>query len=218
LVFGFSSDVLCSKTRLPLNPSEEKTLSLIDGQQAVKEILKSSGLTSRLFQKSLYCLIRLGLVDTVSQQRPMSRENSYIIRLYLNLLLIVEAAYRQGIGERTQKVLKQCVTDMASPGKALFSDLDLVNGNPESAAKRIAVHFMEQKTLGDGRLMLLTSFSKLLYLLIMRMKKLLGKKRAMKTIQEMIRAMVHFDPGKKHAETLLYAKKNLEDLARQIQS
>jgi len=164
MVFGLSSDVLSSKTRLPLNPSEEKNLSLIDGQQAAKEILKSSGLTSRLFQKSLYCLIRLGLVDTVSQQRPMSRENSYIIRLYLNLLLIVEAAYRQEIGKRSQKVLKRCVTDMASPGKALFSDLDLVNGNPESAAKRIAVHFMEQKTLSDGRLMLLTSFSKLLYL------------------------------------------------------
>jgi len=218
MVFGLSSDVLSSKTRLPLNPSEEKNLSLIDGQQAAKEILKSSGLTSRLFQKSLYCLIRLGLVDTVSQQRPMSRENSYIIRLYLNLLLIVEAAYRQEIGKRSQKVLKRCVTDMASPGKALFSDLDLVNGNPESAAKRIAVHFMEQKTLSDGRLMLLTSFSKLLYLLIMRMKELLGKKRALKTIQEMIRALVHFDPGKKNLETLLYAKKNLEDLARQMQS
>jgi hypothetical protein len=77
---------------------------------------------------------------------------------------------------------------------------------------------MEQTTLRDGRLVLLTSFSKLLYLLIMRMKKLLGKKRALKTIREMIRALVHFDPGKKNAETLLYAQKNLEDLARQMQS
>lgn len=218
MVFGLCSDVLSGKARPPLNPSEEKTLSLIDGQQTAKELLKSSGLTSRLFQKSLYCLIRLGLVDTVYQQRPISRENSYIIRLYLNLLLIAEAAYRQEIGKRSQKVLKQCVTDMTFPGKALFSELDLVNENPESAAKKIAFHFMEQTTLRDGRLVLLTSFSKLLYLLIMRMKKLLGKKRALKTIQEMIRALVHFDPGKKNAETLLYAQKNLEDLARQMQS
>jgi len=50
------------------------------------------------------------------------------------------------------------------------------------------------------------------------MKKLLGKKRAMRTIQEMIHALVHFDPGKKHPETMLYAKKNLEDIARQMQS
>jgi hypothetical protein len=218
MVFGLSSDVLSGKARPPLNPSEEKTLSLIDGQQAAKEILKSSGLTSRLFQKSLYCLIRLGLVDTVYHQRPISRENAYIIRLYLNLLLIVEAAYRQEIGKRAQKVLKQCVADMTLPGKALFSDLDLVNEKPESAAKQISAHFMEQRTLSDERLVLLTSFSKLLYLLITRMRKLLGKKRAMRTIQEMIHALVHFDPGKKHPETMLYAKKNLEDIARQMQS
>jgi hypothetical protein len=157
-------------------------------------------------------------VDKVSRQQPISRENLYIIRLYLNLLLIVEAACRQEIGKRAQKVLKQCVADMTLPGKALFSDLDLVNEKPESAAKQISAHFMEQRTLSDERLVLLTSFSKLLYLLITRMRKLLGKKRAMRTIQEMIHALVHFDPGKKHPETMLYAKKNLEDIARQMQS
>jgi hypothetical protein len=218
MVFGLSSDVSSLKAELPLNPSEEKTLSLINGRHTAKEILKSSGLTSRFFQKSLYGLIRLGLVDKVSQQQPISRENLYIIRLYLNLLLIGHAACRQEIGKRSQKILKQCVADMTLPGKALFSDLDLVNENLELAARKIGDHFMAQKTLSEERLVLLTSFSKLLYLLIMRMKKLLGKKRAMKTIQDMIRALVHFDPGKKHAETMLYSKKNLEDLARQLQS
>jgi hypothetical protein len=217
-VFRLSSDVSSCKARLPLNPSEEKTLSLIDGQKTAKEILNSSGLTSRLFQKSLYFLIRLGLVDTVHQERRISLEHSHIIRLYLNLLLIVEANYRQEIGKRSQKVVKKCLTDMALPGKALFSDLDLAHENLESAAKKIGAHFMEQKTLSDGRLVLLTSFSKLLYLLIMRMKKLLGKKRAMKTIEEMIHALVHFDPGKKNPETMLYVTRNLEDLVRQMRS
>jgi len=217
-VFSLSSDVSSCKARLPVNPSEEKTLSLIDGQKTAKEILKSSGLTSRLFQKSLYFLIRLGLVDTVPQQRRISSEHSHIIRLYLNLLLIVEANFRQEIGKRSQKVFNKCVTDMAFPGKALFSDLDLVNENPESAAKKIGAHFTGQKTLSDARLVLLTSFSKLLYLLIMRMKKLLGKKRAVKTIQEMINALVHFDLGKKNPETMLYATGNLKDLLRQLRS
>jgi len=218
MVFGLSSDISSLGAALPLNPSEEKTLSMINGRHTAKEILKSSGLSSRLFQKSLYCLIRLGLVDKVSQQQSISREHAYIIRLYLNLLLIVDAAYRQEIGKRSQKVFKACVADLPPPGKALLSDLDLVNENLESAAKKISAHFLEQRTLSDERLVLLTSFSKLLYLLITRMKKLLGKKRAMRTIQEMIHALVHFDPGKKHPETMLYAKKNLEDIARQMQS
>jgi Domain of unknown function (DUF4388) len=218
MVFGLSSDISSLGAALPLNPSEEKTLSMINGRRTAKEILNSSGLTSRLFQKSLYCLIRLGLVDKVSQQQSVSREHTYIIRLYLNLLLIVDAAYRQEIGKRSQKVFKACVADLPPPGKALLSDLDLVNENLESAAKKISAHLLEQRTLSDERLVLLTSFSKLLYLLITRKKKLLGKKRAMRTIQEMIRALVHFDPGKKHPETMLYAKKNLEDIARQMQS
>lgn len=218
MVFGLCSGVSSLKAGLPLNPSEEKTLSLINGQHTAKEILKSSGLTSRLFQKSLYCLIRLGFVNKVSQQRPISREHTYIIRVYLNLLLIVEAAYRQEMGKRSKKVFEKCVTDMAPPGKALFFDLDLVNENLDSAAKKIGAHFLEQRTLRDERLVLLTSFSKLLYLLITRMKKLLGKRQAMKTIQEMIRALGHFDPGKKNPETMLYAQKNLEDLVRQMQS
>jgi hypothetical protein len=218
IVFGLSSDVSSCKARLPLDPSEEKTLSLIDGQKTAKEILKFSGLTSRLFQKSLYILIRLGLLDTVPQQRRISQEHAHIIRLYLNLLLIVEANFRQEIGKRSQKVFKKCVMDSALPGKALFSDLDLVHENLESAAKKIGAHYMEQKTLSDGRLVLLTSFSKLLYLLIMRMKKLLGKKQAVKTIEEMIHALVHFDLGKKHPEAMLYATRNLEDLVRQVRS
>ena len=218
MVFGLSSDISSLGAALPLNPSEEKTLSLIDGKHTTKEILKSSGVSFRLFQKSLYCLIRLGLVDKVSRQQSISREHTYIIRLYLNLLLIVDAAYRQEIGKRSQKVFKACVADLPPPGKALLSDLDLVNENTERAAKKIGAHFLEQRTLSDERLVLLTSFSKLLYLLITRIKKLLGKKRAMRTIQEMIHALAHFDPGKKHPETMLYAKKNLEDIARQMQS
>lgn len=217
-VFGLSPDAPTCKALLPLNPSEEKTLSLIDGRKTAKEILKSSGLTSRLFQKSLYLFLRLGLVGTVPQQWRISREHSHIIRLYLNLLLIVEANYREEIGKRSRKVFKKCVTDMTLPGKALFSDLDLVNENLESAAQKIDAHFMEQKTLSDARLVLLTSFSKLLYLLIMRMNKLLGKKRAEKTIEEMINALNHFDPGKKNPETMLHATRNLEDLLRQMKS
>jgi hypothetical protein len=217
-VFSPSPDAISGKTRFPLNPSEEQTLSFLGGEKTAKEILQSSGLTPRLFQKSLYCLIRLGLVGAVSQQQPVSAENSTIIRLYVNLILIVEAAFRQEVGKKSHKVFQQCVRSMPSPGSALFADLDSVNGNPESAAKKIAACFMNQQTLSDGRLVLLTSFSKLLYLLILRMKKLLGKERAMKTIQEMIRTLAHFDPGKKHPETLIYARKNLEDLARQLQS
>ena len=217
-VFSPSPDAISGKTRFPLNPSEEQTLSFLGRGQTAKEILNSSGLTPRLFQKSLYCLIRLGLVGAVAQQQPVSAENSTIIRLYVNLLFIVEAAFRQEIGKRSHKVLQQCVRGMAAPGRALFADLDPVNGNPESVAKKIAACFMNQQTLSDGRLVLLTSFSKLLYLLILRMKKLLGKERAMKTIQEMIRTLAHFDPGKKHPETLIYARINLEDLARQLQS
>jgi hypothetical protein len=217
-VFGLSPDAPTCKALLPLNPSEEKTLSLIDGRKTAKEILKSSGLTSRLFQKSLYLFLRLGLVGTVPQQWRISREHSHIIRLYLNLLLIVEANYREEIGKRSRKVFKKCVTDMALPGKALFSDLDLVNENLQSAAQKIDAHFMQQKTLSDARLVLLTSFSKLLYLLIMRMNKLLGKKRAEKTIEEMINALNHFDPGKKNPETMLHATRNLEDLLRQMKS
>jgi Domain of unknown function (DUF4388) len=216
-VFGLSADLSTCKALLPLNPYEEKTLSLIDGQRTAKEVLKSSGLNFRLFQKSLYCLIRLGLVDRISQPWPISREHSYIIHLYLNLLLIVEANYRQEIGKRSQKIIKKCVADLSPPGKALFSDLDLDNENVESAAKKIGARFAGQKTLGDARLILLTSFNKLLYLLITRMKKLLGKKRAVKTIEEMIRALVHFDPGKKNSEIMLYVTKNLEDLVRQMQ-
>jgi hypothetical protein len=216
-LFGLSSDLSSCKAFLPLNPHEEKILSLINGRRTAKEILKSSGLNFRLVQKSLYCLIRLGLVDEIPQPRPISREHSYIIRLYLNLLLIVEANYRQEIGKRSQKIFEKCLAELTPPEKALFSDLDLAIEDVETAARKIGVHYAVQKTLGDARLVLLTSFNKLLYLLITRMKKLLGKKRAVKTIEEMIHALVHFDPEKKNSEIMLYVTKNLEDLVRQIQ-
>ena len=218
MVFGPSSEVSFLNDGLPLNASEEETLSLINGRHMAKEILKSSGLNSRVFQKSVYCLIRLGLVDRGSRHPSVSREHAYIIRLYLNLLLLVAAAFRQEMGKSSHKVFKQCAADLTPPGKALLFDLDPVSENPESAARKIGARFLEQRSLSDERLVLLTSFSKLLYLLITRMKKLLGKKRAMQTIQEMIRALGHFDPGKRHPGTLLHAQKNLEDLARQIQS
>jgi hypothetical protein len=218
MVFGLSSDGLSLGARLPLNPSEEKTRSMINGRHTANEILKSSGLSFRLFQRSLYCLIRLGLVDRASRQQSISREHTYIIRLYLNLLLIVETSFRQEIGKRSQKVFKACVADLTPPGKDLLHDLDLVNENLENAAKKIGAHFLRQRTFSDERLVLLTSFGKLLYLLITRMKKLLGEKRAMRTIQEMLRALAHFDPGKRNPETMLYVKKNLEDLVRQMQS
>jgi hypothetical protein len=218
MVFGLSSDSSHLRTGLPLNPSEETILALINGRHTSREIVKFSGLAFRLFQKSLYGLIRLGVVDKVTEQRTLNREHTYIIRLYLNLLLMVATAFRQEMGKTFQKVFKACVADLTSPGKTLLSDLDLVNENLESAVKKVTTHLLARKSLSDERLFLLTSFSKLLYLLITRMKELLGKKRAMQTIQEMVRALVHFDPGKKNPETMLYAKKNLEDLARQIQS
>ncbi|MCU0595889.1 MAG: hypothetical protein MUC98_10575 [Desulfobacterota bacterium] len=217
MVFGFSSDSSCLRAGLPLNPFEEKTLSLINGRHTVHEIQKASGLTPRWFQKCLYCLIRLGLVDKAAQEKTVSREHTAIIRLYLNLLLMVAAAYRQEIGKRSEKIFKTCVAELPPPGKALLSDLDLVTGALERSVKKIGAHLMEQSTLSDKRLILLTCFGKLLYLLITRMKKLMGKKRAMKTVDEMIRALAHFDPGKKNSELMRHVAKNLEDLGRQVQ-
>ena len=137
-------------------------------------------------------------------------------------------AGRCGVGtvmgsKRLKAVAARGTQEIKIANKDVFSQIskrnyDLVNESLEREAKKISAHFMEQKTLSDARLVLLTSFSKLLYLLIMRMKKLLGKKRAVKTIQEMINALVHFDLGKKNPETMLYATGNLKDLLRQMRS
>ena len=86
----------------------------------------------------------------------------------------------------------------------------------EETVLEITARFREEGGEADGGLFIKSSFNKLIYLLIMQMKKVMGVNMTEKTILEMMNILNYVEKYRRKTELMKYVKDNLEDYLRQI--
>jgi hypothetical protein len=221
LTFAISPDSDSLKSSIPLSPLEQRVLSLVDGERSVGGIMKASGLDQTGVYRNLYLLSCFGLIRVVRQKTKEEQESSdygEIISLYLDLLGIIETHYRREVGKEFENIFRKCRDELTGQSKELFQNVDLFKDKQESSREEIARRFAGQSKAAEGRLVLLSSFNKLLFLLIMRMKKLLGLGLAEKTLNEMMNILGYVEKYRQDTEVMNYVKGNLADYLQQLKS
>lgn len=219
--FALSSESESLKSAIPLSPLEQRVLSMVDGQRTVQNMVKTSGLDQPSVYRNLYLLICFGLIRVVHQkgkEEEGAADYTEIINLYLDLLGIIEAHYRKEVGKEFESVFKKCREELTGQSKELFQDVAMFKENQDLAREEISRRFASQSKAAEGRLVLLSSFNKLLFLLVMRMKKLLGLGLAEKTLNEMMSILGYVEKYRQDTEVMNYVKGNLKDYLRQLKS
>jgi hypothetical protein len=171
--------------------------------------------------RNLYLLICFGLIKVVGQigrGKDEGADYGEIINLYLDLLGIIEKCCRKEVGKEFDNLLKECRDELSGQSKELFHDLILSTENQESTAKEILRRFVSQSKAAEGRLVLQASFNKLVFLLIMRMKKILGVGLAERTLTEMMNILDYVEKYRQDTEVMNYVRDNLKDYLRQMKS
>lgn len=221
VIFAISSTAETLKSAIPLGPSEQKVLTLVDGQRTVGDTAKVSGLDQLNVYKNLYLLLCFGLIKLVPHEGRREEEGAdytEIINLYLDLLGIIENSYRKEMGKEVENVFRKCRDELTGQSKDLFHDLNLSKDNQEMVQKEIYSRFAGQSKAAEGRLVLLSSFNKLSFLLIMRMKKVLGVGLAERTLNEMMNILEYVEKYRQDTEVMNYVRGNLKDYLLQIRS
>lgn len=220
-VFVLSSEAETLKSAIPLSPSEHRVLTLVDGQRAVGDIAKVSGLDQLNVYKNLYLLLCFGLITRVPQKGRRDEEGAdytEIINVYLDLLGIIENGYRKEVGKEVENIFRKCRDELTGQSKELFHDLNLSKKNHETVLKEIYSRFAVQSKAAEGRLVLLSSLNKLVFMLIMRMKKVLGITLAERTLNEMMHILEYVEKYRQDTEVMNYVRGNLKDYLLQIKS
>ncbi len=218
-VYETSGDSDTLKDQVPLTPSEEAVLRLVDGRRSVKEIQDVVGADEPDLYRTLYLLFCCGLIEPgggAGGKGDVDYEE--IAQLYLDLLNIIEANFRKEVGRQFEKVYAESLQELGTRSGALFESLALSKDAQADFQRRIAARCREEARQGDAVLFLKSSFNKLVYLLIMRMKKVLGVGLTEKTILEMMNILDYVEKYRQDAEMMSYVKGNLEDYLQQVRS
>jgi hypothetical protein len=216
-VFDTSGETEALKGQIPLSPSEGRALSMVDGRRSVGEILAAGDMDEPGLRRTLYLLLAFGMIEPGGGQSAGVNYGE-IVHLYLDLLKIMEANFRKEVGKQFEKFLAESLTELGSRSGALFENLDLSRDSQEEFVRLVASACESESQQGNGVLFLKSSFNKLVYLLIMRMKKVLGVSLTEKTIREMMNILDYVEKYKKDADTMNYVKGNLEDYLRQVKA
>lgn len=219
-VFSPSKTVEEQKKGLPLSPSEQKVLSAVDGMKAVSQITQTAGLDMDGAYRILYLLYCFGLISPSSGEGKKRAGEDYdeIITLYLDLLGIVETNFQKEVGKEYDRIFEKCRDELSGDSKELFQGLRLSKKEQEFIKKEISKRFASLPKVTEGRLILLSSLNKLLYLLVMRMRKVLGVGLAEKTLNEMTSILDYVEKYREDSEMMNYVRGNLKDYIRQIKS
>ncbi|MEE9613052.1 MAG: DUF4388 domain-containing protein [Desulfatiglandales bacterium] len=220
-IFGRSGKVHERKANIPLNPSEQTLFSVIDGQNTVGDIQASTGFDEADVNKILYLFLNFGLITLLSGEAGEKRKGvdyGEIVNIYIDLLKIIETNLRKEIGHEFEGIFQTCKDELTGESKDLLYDFNLTNPPREGIVKVISRRFAKQGKATEGRLFLVTSFNKLTFLVLMRMKKVLGLGLTEKTLEEMMKMLEHLEKYRQDAEMIDYFRKNLEDYLQQMQS
>ncbi len=218
-VFTLSEGANEFQAIIPLNPFELTMFSLIDGQKTIGEIIKSKGLAREDVYKTFYLLLCFDLITLIStQDREAESEVDYtkIINIYLDLLRILETNFRKEMGKRFESILHKCLNELTGQSKELLRSLDLSKDYQTGVVTQISKRFAEKEKATEGRLVLSSSFNKLVFLLIMRMQKLLGKGLVERSLKEMMSILQDVERYRREPEIMDYVRGNLRDYFQQI--
>ncbi|MBW1803824.1 MAG: hypothetical protein JRJ85_24220 [Deltaproteobacteria bacterium] len=169
----------------------------------------------------LYLLLTMGIIELPAPPTEQEREAanySEMIHLYMDLLKILESNFQKEIGREFENIFVKCKDELTGQAKMIFHGFDLAGDAQDALIKKIAAEFSGMGKAAEGRLALLTSFNKLIYLLIMRMKKVLGRGLTEKTIMEMMNILDYVEKYRQDTEMMNYVKGNLMDYMNQIKS
>ena len=205
---------------IPLNLSEETVFSLIDGQKNLAEIASATDLDQKGTHRILYLLFSLGLIVPSPPGCRGEADVNYqeIATLYLDLLTILERNFRKESGEEFDNILSMSMDQLSGPSKAFLESLNLDRDSREATVREIIEGISEQSPGTESRLFLQSSFNKLVFLLIMQMKKRLGIGPAEATIGEMTKILKYVEHYRQDTDLMNYVRGNLEDYLRQIKS
>ena len=212
------SDSPSLKGDLPLSPSDKRLLSILDGEKGWRKVIEETGSTLEELARGLYVLFSLGLIDqtpSADGSNEVKAEYKDMILLYLNLLRTMKNGFRD---KEFRDMVAKCLADVTGPVKTLFHDLALVADDKEAVVAEVSRRFSALGSLSNRRLVLMTAFNKLIYLMLVRIKKTAGKNRVGIMLEQMMKTLLHAEESKKHPDLMLYLLGNLEDYAKQIGS
>ena len=216
-VLELSADAESIRESVPLSPSDERVLGLVNGRRSVADIQTESGMEASGLHKTLFLLLCFGMVEPSG--RPAGKgaiDVEETVQLYLDLLKILETNFQKEVGKQFEKVFSECLNELGSRIRALFEPLSGSVKEQEALGREIIARFQKQDQGKDGGLFLKSSFNKLVFLLIMRMKRVLGIGLAEKTIQEMMNMLDYVEKYRQDTEMMNYVKGNLKDYLRQV--
>jgi hypothetical protein len=204
---------------VPLSPFELTIFSMIDGQKTIGEIIESKGLAREDVYKAFYLLLCFDLITLISaQDGRVESEVDYtqIVNIYLDLLRILEANFRKEVGKRFESILDKCLNELTGQSKSLLRSLDLSKDYQAGIATQISKRFAEKDKAVEGRLVLSSSLNKLLFLLLMRMQKLLGQALVERSLKQMMNILQDVERYRREPEIMDYVRGNLRDYYQQI--
>jgi hypothetical protein len=139
-----------------------------------------------------------------------------IVNIYLDLLRILEANFRKEVGKRFESILDKCLNGLTGQSKSLLRSLDLSKDYQAGIATQISKRFAEKDKAVEGRLVLSSSLNKLLFLLLMRMQKLLGQALVERSLKQMMNILQDVERYRREPEIMDYVRGNLRDYYQQI--
>jgi hypothetical protein len=209
------------KSKIPLSPTEQNIFSMLDGEKTVGAIITDTGLDTENIYGYLYLLTSFDLVELVTEESKESEavfEYVEIINFYLDLVRIIETYFTKEVGREFENIFNAIKDELPTQSKTLFQGLNLSVDIQNHVVEEIYGNVARQGTTTEGRLILLTSFNKLIFLLIMRMKKVLGTGLAEQTLNEMMNILQYVEKYKQDDAMMKYVRGNLEDYLNQIRS
>lgn len=206
--------------QIPLNLSEKTVYSLIDGQKSVDALAAETDLGTEGVHRILFLLLSLGLIVSAPQGAAGEDSVDYeeMVNLYLDLLAILEVNLRHEVGKEIDNIISRSLDKLSAQSKTLIGDLDLARDAREKTVKDIAERLASQGSGAEGRLLLQSSFNKLVFLLIMNMKDILGVNLTEKAIKEMMNILEYVEKYRQDTELMNYVGGNLKDYLQQIKS
>ncbi len=203
---------------ITLTSNEHVVLSVIDGQKTIEGISTATDLDLKDLYQIFYLLSFLGLIVHVKKapKEKSGVDHMEIIHLYLDFLKILEIYFRKEVGKQFDTIFDQCMKELTEKGDKFFQGIDSAGEPLEKVAIKISERFSNLLISGETLLVLSSSLNKLIYLLIMRMNKTLGRRITEIALNEMLKMMGYAEKYSQDSEMTNYIRGNLEDYLRQV--